>query len=269
MPEIPVLQADCSQCFGLCCVVPAFVASADFAISKPAGKACRNLQQDFRCGIHPRLRSEGFSGCTTYDCFGAGQHLSQGTFGGSDWRSGPSVARPMFAAFPVLRQLHELLWLIGAALSYPAAGQVHQQLRLLQSRTAELAAGDAASLTALDLSAHRDGVNALLLKASELVRAPAGRRARQLRGAELVGADLAGADLRGANLRGALLVGAALAGADLTLADLTGADLRGADLAGADLTGAIFLTQSQLSGAVGDGRTLVSPPLVTPEHWPS
>jgi hypothetical protein len=31
------LTADCSRCVGLCCVVPAFAASADFAIDQPAG----------------------------------------------------------------------------------------------------------------------------------------------------------------------------------------------------------------------------------------
>jgi uncharacterized protein YjbI with pentapeptide repeats len=268
VPEIPVLQADCSRCVGLCCVAPAFTASADFAFSKPAGKACRNLRPDSRCGIHASLREDGFTGCTVYDCFGAGQHLSQGTFGGRDWRSGAAVARPMFDAFPVMRQLHELLWYIGEALSYGSAAPVHAELRQMQSLTVELTESSVDDFTRLDVRSHRDGVNALLLKASELVRAPAGKRARQLRGAELVGADLAGADLRGANLRGALLVGARLGGADLRLADLIGADLRGADLAAANLSGALFLTQSQLISATGDARTVLTPPLTRPEHWP-
>jgi uncharacterized protein YjbI with pentapeptide repeats len=268
VPEIPVLHADCSRCVGLCCVAPAFTASADFAFSKPAGKACRNLRPDSRCGIHASLREDGFTGCTVYDCFGAGQHLSQGTFGGRDWRSGAAVARPMFDAFPVMRQLHELLWYIGEALSYGSAAPVHAELRQMQSLTVELTESSVDDFTRLDVRSHRDGVNALLLKASELVRAPAGKRARQLRGAELVGADLAGADLRGANLRGALLVGARLGGADLRLADLIGADLRGADLAAANLSGALFLTQSQLISATGDARTVLTPPLTRPEHWP-
>ena len=64
------LRADCSRCAGLCCVAPAFAASADFAIDKPAGHACPNLRNDARCGIHagftgrgPR-RPETSSGCT-------------------------------------------------------------------------------------------------------------------------------------------------------------------------------------------------------------
>ena len=80
------LLADCGNCFGLCCVALAFTASADFAMDKEAGEPCRNLQSDFRCGIHRTLRAQGFPGCTVYDCFGAGQQVSQVTFGGRDWR---------------------------------------------------------------------------------------------------------------------------------------------------------------------------------------
>ncbi len=69
------LQADCENCFGLCCVALPFAASADFAIDKDAGKPCENLQSDFRCGIHNSLRQRGFRGCTVYDCFGAGQKV--------------------------------------------------------------------------------------------------------------------------------------------------------------------------------------------------
>ncbi len=54
------LRADCERCFGLCCVAPAFSASADFAIDKPAGQACPNLQAAFRCGIHQRLAQVTF-----------------------------------------------------------------------------------------------------------------------------------------------------------------------------------------------------------------
>ena len=54
------LRADCSRCAALCCVVPAFAASADFAIDKPAGVPCPNLQPDSRCGIHESLRPRGF-----------------------------------------------------------------------------------------------------------------------------------------------------------------------------------------------------------------
>ena len=94
--------------------------SADFAIDKPAGQPCPNLGDDLRRGIHARLRDEGFPGCSAYDCFGAGQHVSQVTYGGTDWRHDPATARQMFAVLPVVQRLHELRWHLTASVSAPA-----------------------------------------------------------------------------------------------------------------------------------------------------
>lgn len=260
------LQADCQSCFALCCVAPAFSASADFAIDKPAGQACPNLQPDFRCGIHTQLRQQGFAGCTVYDCFGAGQKVSQVTFGGQDWRRTPETAQQMFAVFRVVRDLHELLWYMSEALTLPAARPLHADLSVAQGETERLTHDSPQALLQLDLAAHRQRVSDLLLAASELVRANL-RHRKDHRGADLIGADLQGADLRGASLRGAYLIGADLRRADLRVADLIGADLRGADLRGADLTGSIFLIQSQLGAAKGDAGTRLPPSLTTPAHW--
>ena len=260
------LRADCDSCFALCCVAPAFSVSADFAINKPAGKACPNLQADFRCGIHPRLRQQGFKGCTVYDCFGAGQKVSQVTFGGQDWRQARASARQMFEVFPVVRDLHELLWYLSEALTLPAALPVHAQLSLALGETERLTQQSPDALLELDVAAYRRGVNDLLLAASELARAGV-RNRKDYRGADLIGVDLERADLRGASLRGAYLIGADLRGADLRLADVIGADLRGADIRAADLTGSIFLIQSQLDAAKGDSGTTVPPSFMRPTHW--
>ncbi|MDH6135600.1 uncharacterized protein YjbI with pentapeptide repeats [Kitasatospora sp. MAA4] len=261
------LRADCESCFALCCVAPAFSASVDFAINKSAGQACPNLQTDFRCGIHTELRPKGFRGCTVYDCFGAGQRVSQVTFGGQDWRQAPGTARQMFSVFPIVRDLHELLWYLTEARSLPAARSLHGELGRALEQTELLAQGSPEELAELDVAAHRREVNTLLLRAGELARAGVKGKKKDHRGADLVGARLKGADLRGASLRGAYLIEADLRGADLRLADLIGADLRGADLSGADLTDAVFLIQSQLDAAKGDAATKLPPALTHPAHW--
>jgi hypothetical protein len=241
-----VLEADCASCVGLCCVAPAFVKSSDFAITKPAGQACPNLGADFRCGIHERLEEKGFPGCVVFDCFGAGQRISQETFPGQDWRSAPE----MLGLLPVVRPLHELMWLLTEALKLAAAVRVHPKLRAELARIDHLAGGTPAQLKGLDVDAERRKVNPLLQKASDLARA--GTRKADYRGADLIGRKMRGAALEGASFRGALLIGADLRGADLRRADFTGADLRGADLRAADLTGALFLSPAQLRAALTD-----------------
>jgi uncharacterized protein YjbI with pentapeptide repeats len=267
------LVADCSECFGLCCVAPAFAASSDFAIDKPAGRACPNLHDDdFSCTIHTSLRSRGFPGCTVYDCFGAGQHLAQDTFGGHSWRERPETAGPMFDAFHVMRQLHELLWYLTHALTWPAAAPLHTELEDLLDQTEGLSRGSAADLGSLDVRPQWDRVNVALVRTSELVRAQVsgGRRRRtERRGADLMGKDLRRVDLRGSDLRGAYLIGADLRGNALVRADLIGADLRGADVRGTDLSQTLFLTQMQVNAALGDDATGLPQGLSRPTHWGS
>jgi uncharacterized protein YjbI with pentapeptide repeats len=263
----PALRADCEQCAGLCCVAPAFSASADFAIDKAAGQPCPHLGADDRCGIHADLRDRGFPGCAVYDCFGAGQRVTQGVFAGIDWRASPDLATGMFLAFSIMRQLHELLWYLAEALDLATTRPLHAELRAARDETGRLAGGDAAALQALDVTAHRLAVNALLLRASGLARAASAGPALDRRGADLIGTDQRAVDLRGAVLRGAQLLAADLRGVDLALADLTGADLRGADVRGADLRTALFVTQSQVDSARGDGRTRLPPRLDRPAHW--
>jgi uncharacterized protein YjbI with pentapeptide repeats len=257
------LTADCSRCVGLCCVVPAFARSVDFAIDKPARQPCPHLGGDFRCGIHHKLRAEGFRGCTVYDCFGAGQHLTQQTFGAADWRARPE----MLAAFPVMRELHELLWYLTAGLDLDLPAAQRAALAAARDKTEALTERGADELTRLDVAPHWAAVNDLLVRASATVRGAAPGPRRECRGADLVGKDLRRTDLRAANLRGAYLIGADLRGVDLDRADLIGADLRDADLRGASLGTALFLTQQQVDSARGDGATALPRALRRPVSW--
>lgn len=234
------LQADCENCFGLCCVALPYAASADFAIDKDAGQPCQNLQSDFRCRVHNSLRQLGFRGCTVYDCFGAGQKVSQVTFGGRDWRQAPESAKQMFKVFPIMWQLHELLWYLFEALTLQPARQIHGELRLALDETKRLTDLNPNSLMELDIAAHRADVSALLLRTSELVRDEARRQHKgPLRRQKTYGRGV----------------------------DLIGADFRDADLRGANLTGSIFLTQAQLNAAKGDADTKLPPSLARPAHW--
>jgi hypothetical protein len=243
-----------------------FARSADFAIDKPAGTPCRNLDGGFGCTIHDRLNEAGFPGCTAYDCFGAGQRIAQDTFDGRDWRTHPALAAAMFAAFATMRQLHELLWYLDAALGWPAAGPVHDELRRVREQIEDATRGDSAALAELDVNHLRAASSPLLRRASALVRPT---DAADLSGADFTGADLRAAPLTGASLRNARLLGADLRGCRLRTADLLGADLRRADVRSADLTHTLFLTQPQVSAARGDAGTRIPLSLRRPLHWTS
>jgi hypothetical protein len=94
-----------------------------FALDKPAGLPCPNLDAEMGCTLYGRLEAEGFKGCAAYECQGAGQRVTQELFEGRDWRSEPDLAQPMIAAFAAMRQVHEGLELLVAAgrLDLPAS----------------------------------------------------------------------------------------------------------------------------------------------------
>lgn len=103
------IAADCSACCGLCCVGPAFDRSQGFAYDKPPYRACRHLGRDDRCCIHDRRSALGFVACGDFDCYGAGQWVTQRIFGGRSWRDSPALAQAMFETYRRFRAIHVLL----------------------------------------------------------------------------------------------------------------------------------------------------------------
>ena len=245
------LRADCASCAGLCCVVPAFSVSTDFAIDKPSGVPCPHLASaDFGCTIHDELPERGFPGCTVYDCFGAGQRVVQQHFAGREWRTSPEIRDEMFATFEVVERLHELLWYVADALGRRLPRELRSEVEGLGAAVDSAAATpQEGNVVPLQLRA-----DALFGEVSRVVR----RGRRDLRRQDLVARDLREEEgLTDSNLRGALLLGADLRGVDLGRADLLGTDLRAADLRGADLSSALFLTRLQVRAMRTDETTLL------------
>lgn len=264
------LRADCEKCFALCCVGLHFTASVDFAADKVAGTPCTNLQTDYRCGIHKGLREKGYKGCTVFECFGAGQKVSQVTFKGVSWRENPKLAKEMFDVFPIMQELHEILSYLTEAWTNQETFSIHKELSHAIEEAEQLTMLSPDLLLKLSIPEHRAKVNILLMKTSELIRkdkSSKGNKKLDRSRADLLGANLRGADLKGVNFRGAYLIAADLRNADMRYTDLIGVDFRDANLSGADLTGAIFLTQFQINAAKGDSCTKLPPTIIRPGHW--
>ncbi len=178
------LTADCSACTGLCCVLLPYRRDDGFGADKPGQVPCRNLLADDRCGIHADLVEKGWSGCATFECFGAGQHLTAVTYGGRSWREVEDLGE-MAAVLSAQRLLHEMLLHLEEVERRspdPAAAALAEQLWTLR---------DAPPLELLtaDLDELHETCGELLGAASRRVRGP-GRPDHSR-------ADLAGADLRG------------------------------------------------------------------------
>lgn len=263
------LRADCSQCAALCCVGLAFAASTDFAFTKESGTPCHNLQSDFRCGIHSELRRSGMKGCTVFECYGAGQKMTQLTFGGQDWRRDPKIASQMFQVFPVLIQLQEMLWYLAEAVEAEPPQPLRGKLKTLFGETERATLMDPQEILQMDVPAHRQKVNELLTETSAFVRKRhhKNKKGRDRRNADLMGAELKGADFIGSDFRGAYFIAANLRQSNFADTDVIGADFRDADISGADLSHSLFLTQVQANAAIGDCNTKLPAHIIRPGHW--
>ncbi|MFZ2528522.1 MAG: pentapeptide repeat-containing protein [Rhodococcus sp. (in: high G+C Gram-positive bacteria)] len=267
------LRADCSRCFALCCAAFGFTRSTDFAEDKPAGTPCRHLGADHSCTVHDGLLARGFRGCAAFDCFGAGQVVSQRVFGAAGPHPDPRTMRQMFAVFPIVKQLHEMIRHLYEAQDRTYDPDTARAAGDLAAHLTEQGCGDAAALLSIDTETLHSQVAAILVDVSAEVRAAYFADGRGPDPDLTPRADLAGADLRsrrlcGADLRSACLIGADLRGCDLTATDLLGTDLRGARLDDADLSSALYVTGPQLAAARGDRRTRVPATLTSPAHWP-
>jgi hypothetical protein len=111
-------RADCSNCCGLCCVVPDFLAVQGFRVDKPAETPCTHLNSLHRCSIHATREIHGYTACKGFDCFGVGQWITQYLFRGTRWADAPDLARQMFDAYRYWAPRFEAAALLEAALPY-------------------------------------------------------------------------------------------------------------------------------------------------------
>ncbi|MBN2878824.1 MAG: pentapeptide repeat-containing protein [Clostridia bacterium] len=264
-----LLKIDCKNCFGLCCAALYFSESDGFPEDKKAGKPCINLRPDYTCADYKNLKNKGFKGCLGYDCFGAGQKISQVTFNGEDWMQFPENKEKMFSAFLIMRKLHEMMWYLAQAYCLQTNQSIKDEICALLESIEQTTEGDADSLVSLDQETHRNNVNRYLSITSDLVRGKACEKAseKSIGGADYFGADLRNSNMIGADLRGACLIATNLSGIDLTGADLISADMRDANIKGANLADCLFLTQSQVNSAKGDNSTKLPFIIDRPSHW--
>ncbi|MBY0754133.1 pentapeptide repeat-containing protein [Clostridium sardiniense] len=269
------LKIDCTNCFGFCCTALYFSKSDGFPNDKEAGKPCINLDRSFKCKVHKELRKKGLKGCSTYDCFGAGQKVAKVTYKGNNWRDSPEISNQMFEVFLIMRQIHEMLWYLSEASRMQDNLNIKNKINNMIIEMTKISNLDAVSLINLDLVLYRSKVNALLLETSKSIRNKYKKvktsninRKKLITGRlNLIGSNFKKTNLVGEDLSGALLIAADLKGSNLSGVDFLGADLRDTDLRGADLSRSIYLTQLQLNSAKGDINTKLPISLSRPEYW--
>lgn len=257
------LAIDCKKCSGLCCVALCYMKVDGFPSNKPAGKPCGNLMPDFRCAIHPQLVQANMKGCLAYDCFGAGQKVTQICFPDSDWKNSPKKASDIFEVFLILFRLHQLLWYLLEALSLVAAEQLASDIEALIIDNEQMTALSPVEILNLDVEKYKIKVNQVLRKVSEMICVnPNGKQIKEFSGKNFKKSTL---DCRDFSM--SFMIGANLEGCSLRGTNFLGADMRDTNIKNTDLSESIFLTQMQINSARGNSNTKLPAHLSRPTTW--
>lgn len=257
------LNIGCESCCGLCCVALYCMKTDGFPRDKAAGTPCQHLMADFRCAIHGQLATEKLKGCMAYDCFGAGQMVTQLYPPNSNWMTNPQQAQEMFQLFSTVFQLHQMLWYLIQAWSATCQERLAGEIQGLITEYEHMALLSPAQMLALELEPYRLRVNTALKKTVQTVA----RGAPGEKGRDFCGTDFKLAKLDGRDFSMSFLIGANLEGCSLVGACFLGADLRDANLKNTDLRESLFLTQMQINAAQGDKHTKLPPGLSRPSSW--
>lgn len=252
-------SSDCSKCFALCCVALPYNKSADFPCDKPSGVPCHNLNSNYLCNIHNDLKEKGFNGCVTFECFGAGQHVSQNIFNNTSWKNN-EIKEDMFNVFPIVHQINEMIYYLYECLEYSRNPLIKKYINELE----HIIHTDTKTILDFDVIMIRFKISDILTQISESYRH---NNKQNNSHKDYIGKKLINKNFENQSLRGSMFIASDLRNANLKNTDCLGADFRNADLCNANLKGAIFLTQSQINSAIGNNNTIIPYHLSKPSHW--
>ncbi|MDD3369692.1 MAG: pentapeptide repeat-containing protein [Lachnospiraceae bacterium] len=279
------MKADCAHCSGLCCTALFFSKVDGFPEDKMAGKPCMNLEKDFRCRIHDKLAERHMRGCIGYDCFGAGQHVTQVIYKGETWQN-YSNADEIFNVFTIVFQLYQVRYYLEEAVILIEKSPLKTDIQICLEKLTDLCLGTLEEIQTIKTEECREQANQLLKRVIALQQESIQQRNTQQKNIqqskvperaikqelEKYHGDFLGKNLKGRNLSGcdfstALLIAANLKSCICEGTIFLGADTRDTNFCDADLRRALFLTQGQINAAKGNRHTKLPDYLEKPVTW--
>lgn len=260
------LKPDCSKCSGLCCTALFFSETDGFPESKSAGKPCINLQKDFRCKIHGELEKSKMKGCIGYDCFGAGQQVTQSIYFGQTWRNVPKQAKEIFDVFIAVFQLYQIRYFLLESMAILPAKVLQDDIKALIEKNEMICNCKPQNIIIFNIENHRNKVNVLLKQVCSLVQKSLHCENKKCP-SDFLGGNFKDKDMRGLDLSTKLLIAANFNNCVFDGTIFLGADTRDADFSNADLRDAVFLSQGQINSAKGNRNTKLPQYLDHPITW--
>lgn len=256
------LKIDCTNCSGLCCVALYCSKVDGFPENKEAGIPCQHLQSNFQCDMHQDLSRKNMKGCMTYECFGAGQKVTQMYGLDHTWQTHPQQRQHIFETFLVVFQLHQMLWYLIQASTLDACAKFKQEIAGLIEEATTLTTKKPYTLLSYDIDHYRNQVNKILKCIIEQISKPSNNHSKMY-----LGKNFKGKNLDHQDFSMSLLIAANLKNCSLRGTNFLSADLRDANFKNTDLRESLFLTQMQINSAKGNHNTLLPSYLTQPCTW--
>ena len=259
------LVSDCSRCSGLCCIALYCFKSDGFPQNKPIGKPCINLMDNFKCRIHNDLENKGMKGCIGYDCFGAGQYLTEDVYCGVTWKTQLERVKEICDLYMLIYRMFQLRFFLYESKKLASSEILLPEIEQLLKENDVICKQSIEEMLQYPIDSYQDKVNHILKKScvelNKFLGVIKGTETnflnRNVRGKNLSGFDfnmksLIASDFRDCKFKGATFIGT---------------DTRDANFDGADLREAVFLSQGQVNAAKGSRRTKLPKHLKYPVTW--
>lgn len=260
------LKVDCSKCSGLCCTALFFSKIDGFPENKKAGKPCTKLQNDYQCKIHHELEKLNMKGCIGYDCFGAGQHVTQFIYQCETWQTMQEQSKEIFDVFLLIFQLFQIRYYLEESAIIIPAKELGSDIVNLINENEALCNSTPQSILEIDIDSYRNKVNIILKQVCDSV-IKCFHNSENIRLTEFLGRNFNDRDMSGLDLSTKLLIAANFDSCIFNGTVFLGADTRDTNFSNADLREAVFLTQGQINSAKGNRNTKLPEHLDYPITW--
>ncbi|RXI51856.1 hypothetical protein DP131_13935 [Clostridium tetani] len=205
-------------------------------------------------------------GCIGYDCFGAGQYVTQNIYKGETWRTSQKQAKEIFDIFVIIFQLYQIRYFLEESKIVIPAKELWSDIQDLINENEDLCNSTRQSILDIDIESYRSKVNIILKQICDYIMR-CSKRSDNKGVREFLGRNFKKRDMSGLDLSMKLLIATNFDGCIFDGTVFLGADTRDTNFSNADLREAVFLTQGQINSSKGNRNTKLPKHLDYPVTW--
>ena len=260
------MKSDCSKCSGLCCTALFFSKTDGFPKDKIAGEPCMHLLKNYQCKIHSQLKAKKMRGCIGYDCFGAGNQVTEIVYKRKTWNELPKQSKEIFDVFTAVFQLYQIRYFLTEASLLIFADSFSGDIQKLIEEHVRITNNSPQIILSFNIEEYRSKANDVLKEICKRLHGKENRKDFSCP-KDFIGKKFRGKDMSGLDLSTKLLIAADFSDCIFDGTIFLGADTRDTNFTGADLEEAVFLTQGQINAAKGNRSTKIPKHLYYPVTW--